>query len=898
MTLNTTYSPTVADGNGVTTSFSYSFNPISASYLKVSLEVNGEWVQQLSGWTATTSSNGGVVTFSTAPTSRVCIERVIPEEQPTSYETSSGFQAKVIEHSFDMLTGMVQQLQERSDRSVYVDVGSDVDPQEVVKQVSRVYSSIDNVDDVADDLTNINAVQADLTNIDTVAGSISNVNAVGADIANVNTVSADLTNVNTVATNIADVNSVAGDIVKVTAVADDLTNIDAVQADLTNVDTVAGGISNVGIVAGDIANVNTVAGDKTNIDAVAGNKTNIDTVATNISNVNAVGGNITKVNAVANNETNINAVYANSANINTVATNIADVNSVAGDIARVGSVANDLTNIDSVAGDLTNIDAVNSNKANIDTVAGAISNVNAVGNNIAKVTAVEADLTNVDTVATNITKVNNVGNNINKVTAVADDLTNIDAVNTNKTNIDAVAGITSDVTTVAGVASDVTAVAGVASGLGDIIANETNITTVATNITNVALVGTNIGNVNTVAGDSAKINTCANNIASINNAPTQATNARKWAEGSDADVSALGGTHSSKGWAEIAEAAASGVQNPANRDLSNLTTTGQMIIDSANGTISNCILEIPQNIKLEISGGTITMKSGSIMTLSGGTYATYTIASDMSRDFSSHTDRIFPILVNSTKNNFTAPAPIGEWQSGSTVPTGSIAGCTRYFCSSNKVIYYWTGTSWAGGDGAFGYPVGLAKIENGIVSLVKDSNGNDMIFNGACFVGHHAVVYPNVNGLTSNGLNIDKNLNSLKGTVSSVQIVELSSGDSIIDVTNAGACSRIKAYTEVTALDTTQGLQYLIPENKPYLYNGSTYSFRTETPLIFYTYNGTTVTDFTIRQPYEGARNLLTDDIEKELATKQVDVTTLTGYDSTQTQTLKNINGVLTWVTD
>ena len=68
--------------------------------------------------------------------------------------------------------------------------------------------------------------------------------------------------------------------------------------------------------------------------------------------------------------------------------------------------------------------------------------------------------------------------------------------------------------------------------------------------------------------------------------------------------------------------------------------------------------------------------------------------------------------------------------------------------------------------------------------------------------------------------------------------------------------------------------------------------------LIDYTYNGTTVTQFDILHPYEGARNLLTDDIEEEVATKHVDVTSLTGYDSTQTQTLKNINGVLTWVTD
>ena len=93
-------------------------------------------------------------------------------------------------------------------------------------------------------------------------------------------------------------------------------------------------------------------------------------------------------------------------------------------------------------------------------------------------------------------------------------------------------------------------------------------------------------------------------------------------------------------------------------------------------------------------------------------------------------------------------------------------------------------------------------------------------------------------------------------------------------------------------------LQYVKDDNKYYQYISNVLGTHQYLPIIYFTNTGTTITDFTIRQPYEGARNLLTDDIEEEVATKQVDVTTLTGYDSTQTQTLKNINGVLQWVTD
>jgi hypothetical protein len=148
MTLNVSYKPAVLEGNGIIKEFSYSFNPISENYIRVSLEQDGKWVEQLSGWSATTSENGGVVTFDVAPDSRVAIERIIPKEQPTSYTTSSGFQAKVVENSFDILTGMVQQLQEESDRSVKVVVGDDQTPEELL---AEVYGKLDSATDIAKD---------------------------------------------------------------------------------------------------------------------------------------------------------------------------------------------------------------------------------------------------------------------------------------------------------------------------------------------------------------------------------------------------------------------------------------------------------------------------------------------------------------------------------------------------------------------------------------------------------------------------------------------------------------------------------------------------------------------------------------------------------------------------
>lgn len=148
MTLNTTYKPAVAQGNGIIKEFSYSFNPISSSYIRVYFEIDGKWVEQKTGWSATVSDNGGVVTFLEAPNTRVSIERDVPESQPTSYTTSSGFQASVIEHSFDLLTGMVQELKDASDRSVKVEIGDNQTPEELLQ---TVYDKLDSATEIAGD---------------------------------------------------------------------------------------------------------------------------------------------------------------------------------------------------------------------------------------------------------------------------------------------------------------------------------------------------------------------------------------------------------------------------------------------------------------------------------------------------------------------------------------------------------------------------------------------------------------------------------------------------------------------------------------------------------------------------------------------------------------------------
>jgi hypothetical protein len=277
-------------------------------------------------------------------------------------------------------------------------------------------------------------------------------------------------------------------------------------------------------VYGSIDNVDAVADDISSVNAVAADLTNIDTVAGSISDVSAVAADISKVAAVADDLTNINAVSGDLSNIDTVAGIATDVSTVASNVANISAVKNNATNINAVAGDASNIDAV----------AGSLSNVNAVAGGLTNINAVKADLTNIDTVAGSISDVSAVAADISKVAAVADDLSNIDDLSDDLTNIDTVAGSISDVSAV------------------------------AADISKVAAVADDLTNINAVSGDLSNINAVAADLTNIDAASTHAAHAEIWAEGTDVQVSALGGTHSAEGWASEAASIVSDCQTKSN----------------------------------------------------------------------------------------------------------------------------------------------------------------------------------------------------------------------------------------------------------------------------------------------------------------------------------------------
>lgn len=184
-------------------------------------------------------------------------------------------------------------------------------------------------------------------------------------------------------------------------------------------------------------------------------------------------------------------------------------------------------------------------------------------------------------------------------------------------------------------------------------------------------------------------------------------------------------------------------------------------IDGLYGKITNCLLEVPQRIKLELNNGTLTLKAGSQVIVPNGFEADGTtpkfdyvgIESDISQTLSgSVSDIHFVCFLGSSGS------PIG-WRilpsscySGSTVPTQS-GNMLWYDTSTNLIKYYQNNVFQTDG---FSFPIALCTRTSGAYTSI------DQTFNGLGYIGSTVWVDKGVKGLIPNGRNKDGTFNNIE----------------------------------------------------------------------------------------------------------------------------------------
>ena len=223
---------------------------------------------------------------------------------------------------------------------------------------------------------------------------------------------------------------------------------------------------------------------------------------------------------------------------------------------------------------------------------------------------------------------------------------------------------------------------------------------------------------------------------------------RIWAEGTDSEVQELGGVHSSKVWSETAQAVVDGKQDIATA------------VNYKN--ITNCITEIPQDIKLELNNGTLTLKAGSKVYVPNGFESNGTtpkfdvkvIESDVSTTNTSGGASSFVYYTPSPNTvDFSSISVTG---SGTTPPSTGV-----YYNTSTNKINYWLDSS-AKSDRSF--PIAIVQRDSsGITSI-------DQVFNGFGYIGSTIFALPGVKGLIPNGRNADGSLKNIEVTLDDVKI--------------------------------------------------------------------------------------------------------------------------------
>lgn len=207
-------------------------------------------------------------------------------------------------------------------------------------------------------------------------------------------------------------------------------------------------------------------------------------------------------------------------------------------------------------------------------------------------------------------------------------------------------------------------------------------------------------------------------------------------------------------------------QDKANKDLDNLTEAGEKHFLNKS-QITNCLLEVPQRIKLELNNGTLTLKAGSQVIVPNGFEADgttpkfdyVTVESDLNLANGTGTEEVF-FIVTASGNNLSRYTKSVVF-SGSVAPTVS----TQYACwydTANNVLKQTinTGATWEQVN--WGLPIGVGTTTTTSVTSI------DQVFNGFGYIGSTVWVDKGVKGLIPNGRNADGTLNNIEFTTSRV----------------------------------------------------------------------------------------------------------------------------------
>ena len=222
--------------------------------------------------------------------------------------------------------------------------------------------------------------------------------------------------------------------------------------------------------------------------------------------------------------------------------------------------------------------------------------------------------------------------------------------------------------------------------------------------------------------------------------------------------------------------------------ISEINSAGKSYDNLTHKQITNCLLEIPQNIKLELNNGVLTLKAGSVVIVPNGFEADGTTPKFDYVDITS--DRRPNISVGSTSSKYVYVIQDNvnsryfntiQCFSGATAPTGG--SYLLWYDTTNNLIKESQdgGATWL--DRKFSFPVCLFSANDNQFTSI------DQIFNGFGYIGSTIWCDKDVKGLIPHGRNEDGTLKNIEFTTQKIRTYTNTdgvSGEYYIQVSETG----------------------------------------------------------------------------------------------------------------
>ena len=264
-------------------------------------------------------------------------------------------------------------------------------------------------------------------------------------------------------------------------------------------------------------------------------------------------------------------------------------------------------------------------------------------------------------------------------------------------------------------------------------------------------------------------------------------------------------------------------------------------ISNWSSNVSNCITEIPQDIKLELNNGTLTLKAGSKVYVpnGAGVFEAVTIASDLTYS-SGNNDTRLVFLVNGA--NAIDALPVSLCYSGTSAPSGN--QYMLWYDTTNNAVKYTnnSGSTWTSLQS-----LPIAKITCGSGSVTSI----DQVYNGFGYIGSTVFALPGVKGLYPNGRNADGTLKSGAINITEVKTYTISSTNiKAIRIASGGLFGYQGYIVSDTKPSVNFNMWYNPVNNIMYDTGSGTPSVLDATCCASVEYDGTRITSFNPKTPF------------------------------------------------